>query len=99
MNNVTMTGSVDEKKSAISSFVMNDALHEEVEEICDEFEEFPIEDWPTPGTATGQDRVDYSYWETEWDLDAGNGPNSLKNPDQQLFCEQLRSEIAKLNKQ
>lgn len=99
---MSVSDGAQEKKSAIATFVMDDALHEQTEELCDEFEEFPVEDWPAPGTTTGsgeQDRVDYSYWESEWDLDAANGSSSLKNPEQQLFCDQLRSEIGKLNKQ
>ena len=95
----TTNGSAEEKRSAISSFLMDDALHEDGEEVCDEFEEFPVEDWPATTGAGDQDRVDYSYWESEWDLDAVNSFNSLKNPEQQLFCDQLRSEIAKLAKQ
>lgn len=91
------SGADPETKSAITSFLMDDALHDGEKELSNDFEEFPVEDWPEPGSKQGE--CDYSLWETEWDLDTGSGPNAFKSPEQQLFCEQLRLEIAKMNKQ
>ena len=78
----------------------------------DDFEEFPVEDWPTTTAhassetaktagAEPHDVVDYSMWENGnggWDYDLGENAKDFGTPEQQLFCEQLRLEIAKLSK-
>ena len=90
-----------ENQTAITSFLMDDHINDQEEEFCDEFEEFPVEDWPTPANSSGSDRVDYSLWEAEWDFDQASNTdcNRVGGSEQQLFSEQLRSEIAKLKKQ
>ena len=108
----------DQKEpTAISTFLMDDHVTDDnaiITAYDDDFEEFPVEDWPTTALASSlssettastttntHDVVDYSMWEKGnggWDYELGENVHTFGTPEQQLFCEQLRLEIAKVSK-